>query len=69
MPDITLTPQLNRIMKMAAIEAERTQEGPVGVQHVLVAMFQDGTNPGAAMIEKFNLTLEDVRALNFDKKA
>ena len=64
-----MTPQLARIMRIAQIESERDQAAAVGVEHVMTAMAQEGANPGAAMFQKFGVTVEDVRALNFELKA
>lgn len=54
-------------MRIAEIEAEKLQAPAVGVEHLLTAMHQEGSNIGAAMMQSFGLTLEQVRALNFDK--
>lgn len=62
------TPQLKRILKIAEIEADREQAAAVGVEHVLSAMRMEGSNPGSAMMEAAGLSLDDVRALNFEKK-
>lgn len=62
------TPQLQRILKLAAIEAERDQSGHIGCEHVLSAMAMEGLNPGADMIRHFGLTLDDVRRMDFTPK-
>ena len=62
------TPELRRILAIAAIEAEREQAGLVSVHHVLIAIAMDNLSIGAAMFQQQGLTLEDIRALNFDKK-
>ena len=62
------TPQLKRILKMAALEAERDQSGHVGCEHVLSAMAMEGANIGADMIQHFGLTLDDMRRMDFTPK-
>ena len=47
-----LTPQLKRILAMAAIEAERQGAIGVDVNHLLCAMFQEGSNIGADLFAK-----------------
>ncbi len=60
--------QLQRVMKIAALEAEADQSPAIGVQHVLSAMVMEGRNPGAALVTAAGLTLEQVRALDFVRK-
>ena len=62
------SPELRRVLAIAAIEAEREQAGQVGVAHVLVAMCQEGVNIGAALFSKQGITLDDLRQLNFEPK-
>ena len=62
------SPELRRVLAIAAIEAEREQAGQVGVQHFLAACAMDGANVGASLLEQQGLTLADVRALDFTKK-
>jgi ATP-dependent Clp protease ATP-binding subunit ClpA len=63
------TPDLKRILQMAIIEADRAQSGHVGVEHVLVAMFQEGGNVGCELMTQNGLTLERIRALDFEPKS
>jgi ATP-dependent Clp protease ATP-binding subunit ClpA len=62
------TPQLQRILKMAALEADRDQSGHVGCEHVLCAMAMESANVGADLFQRQGITLQDLRTLNFDKK-
>ena len=62
------SPELRRVLAIAAIEAEREQAGQVGVQHVICAFAMEGANVGASLLEQQGLTLADVRALDFSKK-
>ena len=62
-------PQLRRILDMAALEAERDQSGIVGIEHVLIAMMQEGDNAGAVMMQAQGLTLEQLRQRIFAPKA
>lgn len=62
------SPELRRVLAIAAIEAEREQAGQVGVQHILAACIMDAANVGASLFEQQGLTLADVRALDFTKK-
>jgi Clp amino terminal domain, pathogenicity island component len=62
------TPELDRILKLAAIEAEREQAGVVGVHHFLCALAMDAANVGADLFQRQGLTLQDLRTLDFDKK-
>ncbi|MGP8020565.1 MAG: Clp protease N-terminal domain-containing protein [Limisphaerales bacterium] len=62
-------PQLTRILQMAEIEADRDQSGHVGVEHVLIAMFQEGGNPGYNLMTDHGLTLERVRDMDWTKPA
>ena len=68
MTDINLSPELQRILKLAAIEAEREQSGVVNTNHILQAMAMDSTNVGADLFQRQGLTLQDLRTLNFDRK-
>jgi len=49
---------------MAQIEAQRDRAF-VGVEHLLVAMLQEGRNVGALMMQGYGLTVEKVRKLQF----
>jgi ATP-dependent Clp protease ATP-binding subunit ClpA len=66
--ETNFTPQLQRILKMAALEADRDQSGHIGCEHILSAMTMEGLNPGADMIQHFGLTLDDVRRMEFTPK-
>lgn len=66
--DISLAPDLKRILRIAEVEAERRHAAAVDVQDVLVAMHQEGANVGAAMMQAGGLTLEQVRNLDFAKR-
>ena len=68
MENLNLSPELQRILKIAACEAEREQAGQVGIIHVLSACAMDGLNVGAEMMNRQGITLLDLRTLNFDKK-
>jgi len=62
-----LTQQLRRVLAMAAIESERDGSGHVGVEHVLVALHQEGANVGRELFDAAGLTIEDMRALDWSK--
>ena len=62
------SPELRRVLAIAAIEAEREQAGQVGVAHVLSAMAMDDANTGASLFREQGLTLENIRSLDFAKK-
>jgi ATP-dependent Clp protease ATP-binding subunit ClpA len=62
------TPQLDRILRMAELESERDQSGHVGIEHLLIACFQSGDNVGYEMMQQNGLTLERLRALDFQPK-
>jgi ATP-dependent Clp protease ATP-binding subunit ClpA len=64
-----LTPQLNRIMKIAAIEAARSEQSDIGVDHLLVALVQEDANQAADMIRSFGLSVRDFRLGKFTKDA
>lgn len=66
-PD-NLNPEMKRLLRLAAVEADRDQSGLVTVHHLLIAMAMDGLNLGASLFERQRLTLADVRELNFDGK-
>ena len=59
------SPQLQRILAMAAVESSRDQTGRgacVQVEHVLVAMAQEGENFGCEVLVAAGLTVRDLRA-------
>lgn len=63
-----VTPQLNRIMQIAAIEAARCEQCQIGVEHLLVAMVQEDNNLGSEMIRSFGLSVKDFRNNKFTKE-
>ena len=62
------TPQLKRILQMAEIEADRYQSGHVGIEHVSIAAYQEGANIAFEMMQQNGLTLDRIRALDFQPK-
>ena len=68
MENPNLSPELNRILKIAACEAERENTGQVQIIHVLSACVMDSLNVGAELFQRQGITLLDLRTLNFDKK-
>ena len=61
------SPQLQRIWRMAEIEAEAQQASGVDVGHVLIAMAQESANPGAAIFQQAGITIDDLRQAKFIK--
>lgn len=61
------SPQLSRILRMAEIESDREQSGQIETHHVLIAMCQEGANPGADLLQQNGITLEMLRTLTFKK--
>jgi ATP-dependent Clp protease ATP-binding subunit ClpA len=68
MPMNNYSPELKRILDIAAIEARRDQTGIVTTHHVLCAMVMDGLNTGADLFQQQGLTLQDLRSLDYTKK-
>jgi hypothetical protein len=62
------TEQLERILTLAAIESDRDKSGHVGVEHLMIAAFQEGLNPLSDMMTGFGITLERIRALDLQPK-
>lgn len=52
---------------MAEIESDREQSGQIETHHVLIAMCQEGANPGADLLQQNGITLEMLRTLTFKK--
>ena len=67
MNEIPLSPSVERLLLMAKCEAHRTQSDYVFAQHLLVAMSQEGKNLGALMMEQKGITIEQLRALDFNE--
>ena len=66
--ELPLSPQLKRIMRLAAIEAESQQASGVEPLHLLVALKQENANPGAAIFEHVGISIDDLRTANFIKE-
>jgi hypothetical protein len=65
----TLTPQLRRVIKIAAVEAERGDQGNrIGIDHILVSALMCDDNYAAALIKACNLTVADLRNGEFKPK-
>ena len=60
-----LSSQVQRILRMAAIEAEGQQATGVEVTHVLIAILQEANNPGAAIFQQAGINTDDLRSANF----
>lgn len=70
-PTENLTPQLVRILKLAAIECDRdssNQAGKVGVEHIMVAALQDDTNFLSILLKNCGLSVSDLRNGNLQPK-
>ncbi len=63
-----LNPEVKRLLRLAAVEADRDQSGVITVHHILIAMAMDDLNLGASLFQQQRLTLADIRGLNFDAK-
>ncbi|MDE2096199.1 MAG: hypothetical protein KGL39_03065 [Patescibacteria group bacterium] len=66
--EIPLSPQLQRILRMAAIEAEASQSTGVDVTHLLTALAQEANNPGAAIFQQAGLTIDHLRQADYQIK-
>ncbi len=65
--ELPCSPQLRRIYRLAAIEAESQQASGVETLHLLIAMKQEANNPGAAIFEQAGISIDDLRQANFIK--
>lgn len=64
-PQPEFSPQVLRILQLAAIEASanRSERGDkICPEHLLVAMLQDGSSIGYELISSMGLTVADIRA-------
>jgi ATP-dependent Clp protease ATP-binding subunit ClpA len=66
--ELPLSPQLKRIMRLAAIEAESQQASGVEPLHLLIAMQMESSNPGAAIFQQAGISIDDLRQANFIKE-
>lgn len=64
-PKIAHTEQMEHILALAEIEADRDKSGHVGVEHFIIAACQQGMNPLAELLANHGLTLERLRALDY----
>jgi len=60
--EITLTPQLKKVIELAIDEARKLGHSHVGTEHLLLGMVRTGSDtPGGRALESLGLTLEKVR--------
>ena len=58
-----LTPMMERIIEIAAMDAKHLGDNYVAVAHFLVAMGKEGTSVGALMLQDGGITLEKLKKL------
>lgn len=61
------SPQLKRIWRLAIIEAESQQASGVEPLHLLIALHQESSNPGAAIFQQAGISIDDLRQATFIK--
>ncbi len=60
--EITLAPQMKKVVELAIDEARKLGHSHVGTEHLLLGIVRvDGESPAARALESFGLTLEKVR--------
>lgn len=67
MSETKLSAAVERILKRAAIEAEASQSDTVGVTHLMIGILQEGKNVGAQLLSEKEVTVDQLRALDFRK--
>ena len=60
-----LSPAVLRIIRRAAVEAEASNSPEVGIPHILIGIVQEGRNVGAQLLAEKDVTVEQLRELNF----
>ena len=59
--EVGLTPRAKKVVELAVDEARRLHHHFLGTEHLLLGLLREGQGIGAAVLESFGLSLQDVR--------
>ncbi|MEX2047194.1 MAG: Clp protease N-terminal domain-containing protein [Chloroflexota bacterium] len=59
--EITLTPQMKKVVELATDEARKLGHSHVGTEHLLLGIVRENESPGAKVLASFGVSLETVR--------
>ncbi len=60
--ELGLTPRAKKVIELAVDEARRLHHHYVGTEHLLLGVLREGEGIGAGVLERFGLSLQEVRA-------
>ena len=60
--EIGLTPHAKHVVELAVNEAQRLHHHYIGTEHLLLGLLREGEGIGANVLERFGLSLQEVRA-------
>lgn len=60
--EIGLTPRAKHVLELAVDEARHLQHHYIGTEHLLLGLLREGEGIGAGVLERFGLSLQEVRA-------
>jgi ATP-dependent Clp protease ATP-binding subunit ClpA len=60
--EITLSPRTRKVIELAVLEAAHMGESPVGPEHLLLGLIDEGEGIASGMLESLGVRLETVRA-------
>ncbi len=61
MGNIPFTKRAERVLRVAAAEAERFKSGVIGTEHLLLALMKDAEGVAAQVLQSYNITYEMIR--------
>ncbi len=60
--EVGLTPRAKHVVELAVDEAQRLHHLYIGTEHLLLGLLREGEGVGAGVLERFGLSLQEVRA-------
>jgi len=60
--EVGLTPRAKHVVELAVDEARRLHHHYLGTEHLLLGLLREGEGIGAGVLERFGLSLQEVRA-------
>jgi ClpA/ClpB-like protein/ClpX C4-type zinc finger protein len=60
--EVGLTPRAKHVVELAVDEARRLHHNYLGTEHLLLGLLREGEGIGAGVLERFGLSLQEVRA-------
>jgi ribosomal protein L37AE/L43A len=60
--ELGLTPRAKKVIELAVDEARRLHHHYIGTEHLLLGLLREGEGIGAGVLERFGLSLQEVRA-------